>query len=92
MLDLPNGINVYDFVSFGRTPYQNFSGFLTDHDREIIERILINTDTLQFAHLNLDQLSGGQRQKVFIATILAQQTKTIVLDEPNTYLDLQNQV
>lgn len=91
-MQLPAAINVYDFVAFGRSPYQRLGLKLTSHDHSIIQQALTATDTFQFADCNLDQLSGGEKQKVFIATILAQQTNVIVLDEPNTYLDVYNQI
>ena len=39
-----------------------------------------------------DRLSGGQRQKIYLAMALAQQTKTIFMDEPTTWLDVRHQM
>ncbi|HFR3503848.1 TPA: ABC transporter ATP-binding protein [Streptococcus suis] len=87
-----NGIRVYDLVSYGRFPHQNAFGRLTNLDREKIAWALDETQTLDFAELPVQSLSGGQRQRVWIAMALAQDTDTIFLDEPTTYLDLNHQL
>ena len=46
----------------------------------------------QFAERNLTTLSGGQRQKVYIAMVLCQDTPVVLLDEPATYLDISQQL
>jgi iron complex transport system ATP-binding protein len=46
------------------------------------------TDTLDLADRPVDELSGGQRQSVWIAMSLAQQTDILLIDEPTTFLDL----
>ncbi|WP_391591951.1 ATP-binding cassette domain-containing protein [[Mycoplasma] cavipharyngis] len=91
ILDIPEGINVYDFVAFGVIPHQDLSGEITQAQQKNIYDALLITNTLKFADKKMNQLSGGQRQSVILATILAQQTDTIILDEPTTYLDLNNQ-
>ena len=50
------------------------------------------TKVTEFANLEVDSLSGGQRQRVWIAMALAQDTDTIFLDEPTTYLDMNHQL
>lgn len=87
-----DGIRVYDLVSYGRFPHQNAFGRLTNLDREKIEWALEETRTLEFAELPVQSLSGGQRQRVWIAMALAQDTDTIFLDEPTTYLDMHHQL
>lgn len=91
ILDIPDKINVYDFVAFGRIPHQDLSGHLSIIDKKIIYENLKKTNTLQFINKKMEELSGGQRQNVIIAAILVQQTYTIILDEPTTYLDQNNQ-
>ena len=49
-------------------------------------------DALDLAGRVLPELSGGQRQKVYLAMALAQETETILLDEPTTYLDARHQL
>ncbi|WP_105145171.1 ABC transporter ATP-binding protein [Streptococcus suis] len=87
-----DGIRVYDLVSYGRFPHQNAFGRLTNLDREKIAWAMEVTRTLEFAELPVQSLSGGQRQRVWIAMALAQDTDTIFLDEPTTYLDMHHQL
>ncbi|MFI3084103.1 ABC transporter ATP-binding protein [Streptococcus sp. 2022WUSS135] len=92
VLEATEGISVYELVSYGRFPHQNGLGHLTDQDREKINWALEVTQTAPYARLPVDDLSGGQRQRVWIAMALAQDTDTIFLDEPTTYLDLNHQL
>ena len=92
VLEATEGISVYELVSYGRYPHQNGLGYLTDQDREKINWALEATQTAPFARFPVDDLSGGQRQRVWIAMALAQDTDTIFLDEPTTYLDLNHQL
>ncbi|NQN87055.1 ABC transporter ATP-binding protein [Streptococcus suis] len=87
-----DGIRVYDLVSYGRFPHQHAFGRLTDLDREKIDWALKVTQTMEFAQVSVQSLSGGQRQRVWIAMALAQDTDTIFLDEPTTYLDMHHQL
>lgn len=92
VLEATEGISVYELVSYGRFPHQNGLGHLTDQDREKINWALEVTQTAPYARFPVDDLSGGQRQRVWIAMALAQDTDTIFLDEPTTYLDLNHQL
>ncbi|ROR13378.1 ABC transporter ATP-binding protein [Erwinia sp. JUb26] len=89
---LPEGLTVFELVSRGRYPWQNFMRQWSDADEAAVEQALQLTGTAGFAHLPVDSLSGGQRQRCWIAMALAQQTQTILLDEPTTFLDLRYQV
>lgn len=89
---LPEGLTVFELVSRGRFPWQNFMRQWTDADELAVEEALRLTGTQDFAHLPVESLSGGQRQRCWIAMALAQQTPTILLDEPTTFLDLRYQV
>ena len=81
-------ISVYDLVSHGRFPYLGFSRRLTAKDTEKIEASLFTTDTMQFAQADIKKLSGGERQRAYIAMLLAQDTKYLLLDEPAAHLDI----
>lgn len=89
---LPEGLTVFELVSRGRFPWQNFMRQWTEADERAVDEALRLTNTDAFAHLPVESLSGGQRQRCWIAMALAQQTPTILLDEPTTFLDLRYQV
>lgn len=89
---LPEGLTVFELVSRGRFPWQNFMRQWADEDEQAVEEALRLTGTTDFAHLSVESLSGGQRQRCWIAMALAQQTPYILLDEPTTFLDLRYQV
>nr|WP_209313482.1 ABC transporter ATP-binding protein [Pantoea sp. LS15] len=89
---LPEGLTVFELVSRGRFPWQNFMRQWSDEDERAVEEALRLTGTAEFAHLPVESLSGGQRQRCWIAMALAQQTPYILLDEPTTFLDLRYQV
>lgn len=81
-------VSVYDFVSHGRFPHLGFSRKLTKKDKEIIENALEITHSCNLRNKDLKELSGGERQRVYISMLIAQDTDYILLDEPNTYLDI----
>tara|TARA_Y100000589_G_scaffold321400_1_gene352731 strand:- start:627 stop:1400 length:774 start_codon:yes stop_codon:yes gene_type:complete len=96
---LPQGINsnlsisVSDLVALGRSPYKNFWNFdLTKNDKSIIEESLKLVDILELKDSFLNEISGGQRQRAFLALALAQETEIIILDEPTNYLDINHQI
>lgn len=88
----PEGLTVFELVSRGRYPWQGLIRQWSAEDELAVEEALRLTGTLEYAHLPVDSLSGGQRQRCWIAMALAQQTGTILLDEPTTWLDLRYQV
>ncbi len=90
-------VPVFDFtaaqvVSMGRTPYLGALAFESEADRKAITEAFEMTDTAQFADRPLAQLSGGERQQIFIARALAQQTPILFLDEPTSFLDMKHRV
>lgn len=86
----PN-IIVSSLVMHGRFPYLGFSRKLSTYDREKVEYAMELTGVIKFRNKNLLELSGGERQKVYIAMIVAQDTDIIFFDEPTTYLDINQQ-
>jgi iron complex transport system ATP-binding protein len=92
VLEAAEGISVYELVSYGRFPHQKYLGSLTPDDKNKIHWAMEVTKITEFAHMEVDALSGGQRQRVWIAMALAQDTDTIFLDEPTTYLDMNHQL
>jgi iron complex transport system ATP-binding protein len=88
----PDGITVADLVSRGRYPYQRLARQWSRDDEVIVNEAMAATGVSHFAHRGVDELSGGERQRVWLAMVLAQQTGTLLLDEPTTYLDLAHQI
>ena len=84
--------SVTDTVMMARTPYYTQIGFETKTDTEIVNEAMEATDTAHFASRALRSLSSGERQRVFIARALAQNTPVVLLDEPTSFLDLKHQV
>lgn len=88
----PDGLTVYELISYGRFPHQKGMGTLTEEDRKVIQWSIEVTGLTQFADRPVDQLSGGQRQRAWIAMAFAQQTDILFLDEPTTFLDMAHQL
>ena len=84
--------SVVQTVMMARTPYYTQIGFETKTDTEIVNEAMEATDTAHFASRALRSLSSGERQRVFIARALAQNTPILLLDEPTSFLDLKHQV
>jgi len=88
----PEALTVEDLVGRGRFPHQRLGRRWSSSDREAVAWALDATDIADLRERPVDQLSGGQRQRVWIAMALAQDTATLLLDEPTTYLDLAHQM
>lgn len=81
-------ITVRDLIAFGRYPYSQ--GKLTKEDEKVIQESIDYLDLHDLAGAYIDELSGGQRQRAFIASIYAQNTDYILLDEPLNNLDIKH--
>lgn len=88
----PNGIRVHDLVARGRYPHQSMFRQWSDDDQKAVNHAMQAASVVELADQSVDSLSGGQRQRVWIAMVLAQQTPTLMLDEPTTYLDIAHQI
>ncbi len=88
----PEGITVADLVRRGRTPWRGFLSPWTEQDANVCRQALEAVGLGELADRSIDELSGGQRQRAWIALVLAQDTSTLLLDEPTTWLDLTHQL
>ena len=88
---VPN-ITAYRMVLHGRFPYLSYPRRYRPEDHAAARKALEQADAWELARLPVQTLSGGQRQKVYLAMALAQDTQTILMDEPTTYLDIQHQL
>ncbi len=88
----PQEIKVEELISYGRFPHCKKISKLTAKDREIIEWAMEITKVMDYRDREIGSLSGGQRQKVWLAMALAQETDVLLLDEPTTYLDMSHQL
>lgn len=90
--EAPEGLTVLQLVKQGRYPYQSWLNQWSEEDEQKVHEALHATGMATLAERQIDSLSGGQRQRAWIAMTLAQDTDTILLDEPTTYLDMTHQI
>ena len=88
---VPEGIKVRELVAYGRSPYLNLWGKLSEKDEQIVTQAMRDAHVTRLADQFAADLSGGQQQRVFLAMTLAQDADIVLLDEPTTYLDLNHQ-
>ncbi|SBT66069.1 iron complex transport system ATP-binding protein [Micromonospora sediminicola] len=88
----PSGVTVRDVVGYGRHPYRGRWRAGDPDGPAAVERAMAVTGVEAMADRPVDELSGGELQRVWLATCLAQDTSVLLLDEPTTFLDLRYQV
>lgn len=82
----------FEVVLMGRFPYLKRFQSESLHDVKIAEDAMIHTGTLHLRDKGINQISGGERQRVLIAKALTQQTPFLLLDEPISHLDIKYQL
>lgn len=90
--EAPTDLTIEKLVSFGRLPHRTLFSSSKEEDEQAIEWALNCTNLQAKRFSTLDQLSGGEQQRVWIAMALAQRTPILFLDEPTTYLDMYYQL
>lgn len=85
-------MTVRDMVGMGRSPYTGFWGRLTAEDEQYVTEAMKLAGIVALERRMFSTLSDGERQKVMIAKVLAQQTPVILLDEPTAFLDFPSKV
>jgi len=88
----PQGLSVRDVVAFGRHPHRRRFAGLGEADRAAIDHAMALTGIADFAARGIGELSGGEMQRVWLASCLAQDTAIVLLDEPTNHLDLRYQI
>ncbi len=86
------GQTVIEVLRLGRAPYWHLFGVESPRDAEVVAQVSQRLRLDPILNRSMDQISGGQRQMVFVGRALVQEPKAILLDEPNTFLDLKHQV
>lgn len=87
----PPDITVAELVRRGRYPHQSLLRPRSADDARAVQAAMEATAVNELADARVSELSGGQRQRVWLAMVLAQNTATVLLDEPTTYLDISHQ-
>ena len=85
-------IEVQTLIAHGRFPHLGFSRTMSKEDNDKVLHAAELISVHNVLHRHVAELSGGERQRVYLAMVIAQDAETILLDEPTTYMDINNQI
>lgn len=83
-------LTIYDLIALGRAPYTNFLNRLSTDDHQLVKQIIEQLNIQHIAAKSTMAVSDGERQIAMIGKALAQESKVLILDEPNAFLDYNN--
>ncbi len=83
---------VEQIVLMGRAPYTGMMGFEKKQDADIVKKVLEETNLMSLRDSSIQELSGGEKQRVWLARALAQESSILLLDEPTSHLDIHYQI
>lgn len=86
------GLTCRELVSLGRYPWHGALGRVSAADRAAVERAMTLTGVTGFSDRMVEELSGGERQRVWLAMLVAQGARWLLLDEPTSALDVAHQI
>ena len=87
-----SSLSVERMVMHGRFPYMGYPRQYSEEDKQIVTQALKQMGIYELREESVQELSGGERQKAYLAMALAQQSELLLLDEPSTYLDIPAQL
>lgn len=87
----PPDMTVRELVGYGRHPHRRWYERATADDADAVDWAIAHTELEKFADRPVTQLSGGEAQRAWLAMVLAQRPRVLLLDEPTTYLDIAHQ-
>ncbi|MEG3135206.1 Fe3+-hydroxamate ABC transporter ATP-binding protein FhuC [Rouxiella sp. T17] len=91
-LPTAEGMTVHELVAMGRYPWHGALGRFRQQDREKVDEAIELVGLKPFAQRLVDSLSGGERQRAWLAMLVAQDSRCLLLDEPTSALDIAHQV